>query len=174
MMICNPVPCEDRMVFRTQALSDAIGALGTDGFGTACFAVLEQAFDIDHWAIFRYRGFGAVHCIATASRDHVATARRNVDLFLTRCHRVDPSLLAFRQQRTTQSCLVKINVADISDAQYRNCFETTKVRERMSFFVAQWRRPPAAVHLSRGTAAHLLRHRDENLRNARRSRRERR
>ena len=136
MLIVNPARCEDRMVYRTQALADAIGALGTTGFGGACFSVFEQAFDIDHWAIFRYRAASPVRCMATASRNHVAAAGRNVDLFLTRCHRVDPSLRAFREQRAARPCLVKIGISDIGDTQYRHCFETASVRERVSFFLA--------------------------------------
>ena len=39
MLIVNPAKCEDRMVYRTQALADAVGALGTADFGGACFRV---------------------------------------------------------------------------------------------------------------------------------------
>jgi DNA-binding CsgD family transcriptional regulator len=136
MMIVSPARCEDRMVFRTQALANAIDALGTPDFGKACLGVFEQSFGVDHWAVFRYRAGEPVKCMATASRDHVAAAGRNVDLFLTRCHRVDPSLRAFRQQRSPRPCLVKMGVSDIGDDQYRHCFEITNVRERVSFFVA--------------------------------------
>jgi DNA-binding CsgD family transcriptional regulator len=136
MLIVNPARCEDRMVYRTQALADAIGALGTTGFGMAAFRVFEDAFDVDHWAIFRYGMADPVKCIATASRNHEAAAGRNVDLFLTRCHRVDPSLIAFRQQQSARPCLVRMGISDIDDVQYRHCFYTANVQERVSFFLA--------------------------------------
>jgi DNA-binding CsgD family transcriptional regulator len=137
MMIFNPARCEERMVFHTDALANAIGALGTASFGRACFDVFEQSFDIDHWAVFRYHTLASVKCIATASRDFKAAAGKNVDLFLNRCHRVDPSLLAFRQQHSARPCLVKMSASDVGDAQYRHCFETTNVRERLSFFLVE-------------------------------------
>jgi DNA-binding CsgD family transcriptional regulator len=135
MLIVNPARFDDRMVYRTQALANAIGALGTTGFGRACFGVFEQFFDVDHWALFRYGVADPVKCIATASRNHEAAAGRNVELFLTRCHRVDPSLIAFRRERTARPCLVKMGVSDIDDLQYRHCFHTANVRERVSFFL---------------------------------------
>ena len=123
------------MVYRTQALADAIGSLGTAGFGRACFGVFEQAFDVDHWALFRHGVTDPVKCIATASRNHEMEAGKNVGLFLTRCHRVDPSLIAFRRQQTARPCLVRMGVSDIDDMQYRQCFYTANVRERVSFFL---------------------------------------
>jgi DNA-binding CsgD family transcriptional regulator len=124
------------MVLRTTMFAHAVDALGTTDYSRACFRVLEQSFDVDHWALFRYRSRKVVRCVATASRAHEAAAQRNVDLFLRRCYRFDPALTAFKQRRTEQSCLIKMAVTDIDDKQYRQCFESTEVRERLSFFAA--------------------------------------
>ena len=122
------------MVIRTDTFAQAVTALGTRSYGRACFRVFEQSFDVDHWALFRYTPSHSVTCIATASRQFEAAAEKNVDLFLHRCYRFDPSLLAFRQQHTGRPCLVKMEISDIHDSQYRHCFEVTNVRERLSFF----------------------------------------
>jgi DNA-binding CsgD family transcriptional regulator len=138
MMVMSPARAEARMVIRTDTFAQAIGALGTRGYGRACFRVFEQSFDVDHWALFRYPPSLSIKCIATASREFEAAAEKNVDLFLQRCYRFDPSLLAFRQQNTSgRPCLVKMEISDIHDLQYRHCFEVTNVRERLSFFGAE-------------------------------------
>jgi DNA-binding CsgD family transcriptional regulator len=136
MMVVCPARAEARMVLRTDTFANAVAALGTTDYGRACFRVFEQAFDVDHWAIFRYRSIDSVKCIATASRAHEAAAEKNVDFFLSRCYRFDPSLIAFKQQHTERPCLIKMAISDIYDPQYRHCFELTNVQERLSFFAA--------------------------------------
>jgi DNA-binding CsgD family transcriptional regulator len=124
------------MVLRTDTFAGAVSALGTTEYGRACFRVFEQSFDVDHWALFRYQPPQPVKCIATASRAFEAAAEKNVDFFLSRCYRFDPSLIAFKEQHTERPCLIKMAISDIDDAQYRHCFEVTNVRERLSFFAA--------------------------------------
>jgi DNA-binding CsgD family transcriptional regulator len=136
MMVVCPARPEARMVLRTDTFAGAVSALGTPEYGRACFRVFEQSFDVDHWALFRYQVSQPVKCIATASRTFEAVAEKNVGLFLSRCYRVDPSLIAFREQHTERPCLIKMGIADIDDVQYRHCFEVTDVRERLSFFAA--------------------------------------
>ena len=136
MMVMSPARTEARMVLRTDTFAHAVTALGTNGYGRACFRVFEQSFDVDHWALFRYTTTQSVKCIATASRAFEAAAEKNVDLFLHRCFRFDPSLIAFRQQHSERPCLVKMAISDIHDSQYRHCFEVTNVQERLSFFAA--------------------------------------
>jgi len=133
MVVCSTRP-EPRMVLRTDTFADTVTALGTSRYPRACFRILEQSFDVDHWALFRYRSDNSVKCIATASRAFEAAAGRNVDFFLRRCYRFDPSLIAFKQQHTDRSCMIKMAISDIDDRQYRRCFEVTSVRERLSFF----------------------------------------
>jgi DNA-binding CsgD family transcriptional regulator len=136
MLVVCPARAEARMVLRTDTFAGAVTALGTREYGRACFRVFEQSFDVDHWALFRYQARQTVKCIATASRAFEAAAEKNVGLFLSRCYRFDPSLSAFREQHTERSCLIKMGISDIYDAQYRHCFEVTNVRERLSFFAA--------------------------------------
>jgi DNA-binding CsgD family transcriptional regulator len=127
------------MVLRTETFAQTVSALGTADYPKACFSVFEQAFGVDHWAVFRYWPNESVKCIATASREHQAAAEKSVDLFVHRCYRFDPSLTAFRQQQTLQPCLIKMGISDIDDLRYRHCFELTNVRERLSFFAANAR-----------------------------------
>jgi DNA-binding CsgD family transcriptional regulator len=134
MMVVCPTRPEPRMVLRTDTFADTVTALGTSRYPRTCFRIFEQSFDVDHWALFRYRSNDSVKCIATASRTFEAAAGRNVDFFLRRCYRFDPSLIAFKQQHTDRSCMIKMAISDIDDRQYRHCFEVTSVRERLSFF----------------------------------------
>ena len=51
-----------------------------------------------------------------------------------RCHTVDPSLIALKESQLEQPCVTRLAIGDIGDRQYRNCFESTHVEERLSFF----------------------------------------
>ncbi|MEO8313603.1 MAG: helix-turn-helix transcriptional regulator [Pseudomonadota bacterium] len=135
MIVVNPARGEDRMVLRMESLSQVVAALGTPKFGSACFGVFAQLFDVDHWAVFRYRAGDTAHCISTASRVLQVAANRNIDAFQNHCFKVDPSLTAFRLQQPENPCLIKMEISDILDRQYRQCFEQTRVQERLSFFV---------------------------------------
>jgi DNA-binding CsgD family transcriptional regulator len=134
MMIVCPVRSEERMVMRTDTLADAVEAVGTPAYAKACFRVLEESFDVDHWALFHYGPADAVRCSATASRANEIAAEQNIDRFVTRCHRFDPALNTFRQRLRGNPCLIKMGIGDIYDPQYRRCFEATHVEERLSFF----------------------------------------
>jgi hypothetical protein len=58
-------------------------------------------------------------------------------------------LTAFKQRRTEQPCLIKVAGADIDDKQHRQCFESTEVRESLSFCNRMWRPPPFVASTSR-------------------------
>lgn len=117
------------------AIGELIGAIGTESYAATCLGVLDDQFQVDHWALFRYRAESPVRCVASASRIRGDAARENVQRFVQRCHRVDPSLIALREQRSDSACIAEMQVSDIRDRQYRQCFELTRVRERISFFV---------------------------------------
>lgn len=53
---------------------------------------------------------------------------------MARCHNVDPSLVALKRQHPQAKYVTKIDIGDIRDRQYRQCFEATRVHERLSFF----------------------------------------
>lgn len=114
-------------------VSDLIAAIGTGSYAGTCLDVLDEHFDIDHWALFRYRAASTVHCVASASRVHVAAAQANVQQFIERCHRVDPLLIALRERHPEPAYVAEMQAADISDRQYRQCFELARVKERISF-----------------------------------------
>jgi hypothetical protein len=133
MIVMSPARADDRITLRSDSLAEVIKTIGTDGYGRACLGLFEQSLDADHWALFHYRASNSVGCIATASRMYVAAAQENINRFVGRCYRVDPSLIVLKQQHPESACVIKIEIGD-RDRQYRHCFESTHVQERLSFF----------------------------------------
>jgi DNA-binding CsgD family transcriptional regulator len=134
MIVVSPARAEERMVLRTDLLAEVVDAVGTPVYAKACFRVLAESFDVDHWALFRYGPEDSVRCLATASRAYEHAAEQNISSFVSRCHRFDPALGAYRTRLNDNPCLVKMTIGDIYDRQYRRCFEATHVEERLSFF----------------------------------------
>jgi DNA-binding CsgD family transcriptional regulator len=134
MISVSPAHGEERMVLRTDLVAELVGAVGTPAYAKTCFRVLAESFDVDHWALFHYGRGDSVRCLATASRAYETAAEQNVSVFVSRCHKVDPALGAYRQNSRGDPWLIKMAIGDIYDRQYRRCFEATHVRERLSFF----------------------------------------
>jgi DNA-binding CsgD family transcriptional regulator len=139
MIVISPACPDDRITIRANIMGNVIRSIGTDRYGSACLDLFGQSLDAEHWALFHYRADNSVSCVATASSVHAAAALENIDRFVLRCHRVDPSLIALKQQHrdrtsATRTCVTKMNIEDIQDRQYRHCFEATQVQERISFF----------------------------------------
>ncbi len=137
MMFVSPAHAEERMVLRTDLVADVVGAVGTRAYAKTCFRVLAESFDVDHWAVFHYGRGDAVRCLATASGAYETAAEQNVSVFVSRCHKVDPALSAYRQNSRADPWLIRMAIGDIYDRQYRRCFEATHVRERLSFFAGR-------------------------------------
>ena len=133
MLVISPAHANERITLPADGLGNLIGAAGTDGYGEACFKLLKQVLGVDHWALFQYPGSTSISCLASASATKVAEAQVNIDKFVGRCHNFDPSLLALRRQCLQQPCLVTMEIDDIENAEYRQCFEATNVRERLSY-----------------------------------------
>jgi DNA-binding CsgD family transcriptional regulator len=114
-------------------IGEAISAIGTPKYASACFDVFEQSLDADHWAMYVHRADNSVTCTASASRIHAAAAEESVRRFVTQCHSADPSLAATKRVHDAV-CIVNMEIDDIIDAQYRRCFERTGVRERLSLY----------------------------------------
>ncbi len=123
-----------RVSLRADSLAEVIESIGTNHYGPACLDLFEETLDAQHWALFRYRANNSVSCIATASRVYMDAAQQNIDRFVVRCHRVDPSLVALKQRSPERACVAKIEIGDIQDRQYRRCFEMAHVQERLSLF----------------------------------------
>ena len=124
MIVISPARADDRISLRSDSLGDVIKAIGTNGYGRACLELFEESLDADHWALFHYRPNNSVDCVATASRVHMAAALENIDRFVVRCHRVDPSLIVLKKQRPDDdTCVIKMETGEIRDQQYRHCFE---------------------------------------------------
>jgi DNA-binding CsgD family transcriptional regulator len=134
MIVMAPARADDRITLHSDSLAEVIKTIGTEGYGRACLGLFEQSLDADHWALFHYRANNSVGCIATASRMYAAAAQENINRFVGRCYRVDPSLTLLKQQHPESACVIKIEIGDIQDRQYRHCFESTHVQERLSFF----------------------------------------
>ena len=92
MIVVSPARAEERMVLKTDSLAEVVEAVGTPAYPRACFRVLAESFDVDHWALFRYGASDSVRCLATASRAYERAAEHNIDDFVSRCHRFDPAL----------------------------------------------------------------------------------
>lgn len=133
MVVISPAHASGHITLPTDGLGRIISAAGTDGYGEACFRLLEQVLGVDHWALFRYPGGTSISCLASASATKVVEARVNIDKFVGRCHNFDPSLPAIRRQWLEQPCLVTMEIGDIENLEYRQCFEATNVRERLSY-----------------------------------------
>lgn len=134
MILVSPAHADQRVTLPANILGSLIDAIGTDDYANACLHLFAESLDVEHWALFRYRSDKSVHCVATASQVHVAAASDNIDRFIARCHKVDPSLPAVRQFDRETPCVVRIEIEDIQDRQYRHCFEQARVHERLSFF----------------------------------------
>jgi DNA-binding CsgD family transcriptional regulator len=137
MIVVSPARAEQRTVLRTDLLAEMVEAVGSPVYSKACFRVLAESFDVDHWALFRYDALDTVRCLATASRAYENAAERNIDSFVSRCHKFDPALGVYRERFSDDPCLVKMAIGDIGDRQYRLCFEATHVHERLSFFAGK-------------------------------------
>jgi len=134
MLVISPACADDRITIRANIMGDVIGSIGTNRYASACLDLFGQSLDAEHWALFHYHADRSVSCIATASRVHAAAALKNIDRFVMHCHRVDPSLIALKQQYQDRACVTKMHIEDIQDRQYRHCFEATEVQERISFY----------------------------------------
>lgn len=135
MLRIFPTTVGFRRTLPIKRVGELIAAIGTERYAVTCLDVLDDYFDIDHWALFRYRSDSAVHCVASASRVYVAAAQANVQQFIERCHRVDPSLIALRQRHSESACIAEMQAGDIHDREYRHCFELARVKERISLYV---------------------------------------
>lgn len=134
MIVISPARADERIALDVEAFGGVIRAAGSDRYAFACFELFEQSLDAEHWALFQYRSTASMRCLATASRNNMAAAKQNIDKFVGRCHSFDPSFIALKRRRDERECLTKIDIEDIRDRQYRQCFEATQVQERLSLF----------------------------------------
>jgi DNA-binding CsgD family transcriptional regulator len=133
MMIVSPAHSDRQVSIYTHNFCDVVKSVGTESYAQSCLAFLEKSLYAEHWAVFRFRTGSPLKCLATASVHHQTDALANIDRFVGRCHSVDPSVKAASKQ-TFATTLAKLDINDIDDMQYRNCFELTRVRERVSLF----------------------------------------
>jgi len=133
MLVVSPVRSDERLSLNTRSLSEVMSSVGTRSYAQSCLALLEKSLNAEHWALFRFRPDSPLKCVATASVHHKTAALENIDRFVVRCHSVDPSVRA-ASRHMSGATLTKLEIGDIDDPQYRNCFELTRVRERVSLF----------------------------------------
>src|SRR5262249_59400336 len=89
----SPTRADMRWAVPAGIVHELIEAPATEGYHATCLQILDDSCDADHWALFQYSRAGVVRCLASASKVHAAAARSNVEQFVNRCHRVDPSLI---------------------------------------------------------------------------------
>lgn len=134
MIVISPAVTNARVPLHSDRASEVMRSIGTERYSMACFEVFEQPLEVDHWALFRYSGSNSVHCVATASRTYAVAAKDNIDRFVGRHYSVDPSLSALKGRSLRSAYVVKMQIDDIRDRQYRYCFGATHVQERLSYF----------------------------------------
>ena len=134
MIVITPAVTNARVSLNSDRATKVMHSIGTGRYGKACFEVFQQPLDVDHWALFRYTGNGSVHCVANASRSYALAAEENCNQFAGRHYSVDPSLSALKGRSLQSPYLVRMQIDDIQDRQYRCCFGETHVQERLSYF----------------------------------------
>ena len=133
MIFMNPMQLDKNLTLHAGPIGNAIKAIGTDDYGTACFEIFKQALDADHWATFHHSP-NRVTCIATASRSRPAAAEDSIQRFVSHCHQLDPALTAASKQLREPTLVNKMDINDIPDPRYRKCFEIAGVTERISLY----------------------------------------
>jgi DNA-binding CsgD family transcriptional regulator len=134
MIVISPSPANERVPLQSDRATEVMRSIGTERYSKACFELFAQPLEVDHWALFRYSGSNAVHCVATASRSYAVAAKENINRFVGRHYSVDPSLSALKGRPLQTAYVVKMEIDDIRDRQYRHCFGQTHVQERLSYF----------------------------------------
>jgi len=134
MIVISPTLSNERIPLHSDRATEVMRSIGTERYSKACFEVFEQPLEVDHWALFRYSGSNAVHCVATASKSYTVAAKENCNRFAGRHYSVDPSLSALKGRPMQSAYVVKMQIDDIRDRQYRTCFGQTHVQERLSYF----------------------------------------
>jgi DNA-binding CsgD family transcriptional regulator len=134
MIVIIPAVTNERVTLHSDRATELMRSIGTERYGKAGFQVFEQPLEVDHWALFRYSGNSSVHCVATASRSYALAAKENCNRFAGRHYSVDPSLCALKARPLQSAYVVRMQIDDIRDRQYRYCFGQTHVQERLSYF----------------------------------------
>lgn len=133
MNILSPISTEDSLTIHVDELSEIVGALGTASYGDVCMRIIERAVDAEHWALFRHSGSNSIGCVAKGSISRAAVAKANITRFLEGLYRVDPVMLALRKRSLKAPILTNLQIEDIKDSRYRECFELAHARERLSY-----------------------------------------
>jgi DNA-binding CsgD family transcriptional regulator len=135
MVVVSPVWPNEPVTFQSRHANEVVQSIGTERYSKACFELFEQPLDVDQLALFRYNHDASVNCIAQASRSYTIAAKEAINWFLERCYSVDPSLSAVKFGPRHLSYVVRTELSDIRDRQYRHCYDSTHVQERLSFFL---------------------------------------
>ena len=134
MIVISPACTNARVSLQSSHIGEVVRSIGTERYSKACFDVFEQPLEVNTWLLMRYSRDNSVRCVANASRSYALAVSEAIDRFVAGFYSVDPSLLAFRAQRLQSDCVVKIEIGDIRDRQYRYCYNQTHAQERLSFF----------------------------------------
>jgi DNA-binding CsgD family transcriptional regulator len=134
MIVITPAVTSARVSLHSDHATEVMRSIGTERYSKACFEIFQQPLDVDHWALFRYSGDSAVNCVATASQSYALAAKENCNRFAGRHYSVDPSLCALKGRPLQSAYLVRMQIDDIQDRNYRYCFGQTHVQERLSYF----------------------------------------
>jgi DNA-binding CsgD family transcriptional regulator len=133
MFFLNPMELDQNVTLHASHVTDAISAIGTDGYDAACLGVFAHALGAEHWAFFHHKP-GRIVRIAAASRNSVPSGESSVQRFMSDCHRFDPALTTAAKHSREPILINRMEISDIPDPRYRRCFELTGVTERLSLY----------------------------------------
>jgi DNA-binding CsgD family transcriptional regulator len=133
MLFMNPMELDKNVTLHASYLGNAMKAIGTERYGTACLEVFTRSLAADHWTFFHHTP-GRVTRIAAASQSSVPSGDDSIERFVTHCHRLDPALTTVSKNLREPMLVNKMDINDITDPRYRKCFELTGVTERLSLY----------------------------------------
>jgi DNA-binding CsgD family transcriptional regulator len=133
MLVISPAAQKPNIAIKVEMMRKVVDAIGTNLYGRSCLDAFAEYMRIEHLALYHYHLNNSVSCVATHSLEFASAAEGNVSKYQERCFKIDPAFLVARTD-VRSPWIAKVTPTDISDLQYRHCFELTRVRERLSYF----------------------------------------
>lgn len=135
MIVISPACNNGHAAFQSSIVSKIVQTIGTEQYNQTCLDTFAQLFEVQSWVLFQYDRRNSINNIASAtSSDYNHAVDYAIRRFLARDYTVDPSLATMKSQPQKSACVIKIDVQDIDDQEYRSNFKQTHIQERLSFF----------------------------------------
>lgn len=135
MIVISPACDNAHSAFQSSVASKIVQAIGAESYNRTCLETFEQLLDVESWALFHYDRGNSINNIASATTSNYNHAiDKAIRRFLARDYTVDPSLATVKSHPQKSTCVIKIDIGDIDDQEYRSNFKQTHIQERLSFF----------------------------------------